>query len=100
MLRKAILAMRWRTRAVGSLWASQHMGENQPVHAVCTQREVGAESWARGTEGHTGLSLRIPGFSLLVVMKATHSGFLGFIPLGMGLDGSSKLFCPNEFSQN
>lgn len=78
-------------RAVGSQRASQHVKGRtslsmQSAHNGRWGRELGP-----GTEGHTGLSLRIPGFSLLVVMKATHSGFLALFPLGMGLDGSSKL---------
>lgn len=85
MLRKAILAMRWEDAGCGQpVGVTARQGENQPVHAHNGRwgRELGP-----GTEGHTGLSLRIPGFSLLVVMKATHSGFLAL----MGLDGSSKL---------
>lgn len=88
---KAILAMRWEDSGCGQpLGVIARHGGHQPVKAARTQQEAGLRD-GPGTEGHVGLSLRIPGFSLLVVLKATHSGFLALFPLGVCLDGSSKL---------
>lgn len=98
MLRKENSAFSWAVRweAVGCgqpVAITPHHGENQPMHAACTQREAGGR---RDTSGPT---LRIPGSWLVGVARATHSIFLPFLPLGMWLDGSLRFISATAFSE-